>query len=112
MSVNTQHNIAEVGGETLDQLIASRERVLVDFWAPWCAPCLALAPALESLAAEAGDEVRVVKVNIDEHPDQARRFGVRSIPTLVLFQNGEPTATRFGVQSRNNLQELFGTTAH
>ena len=73
-----------------DVIAASRERpVLVDFWAPWCGPCRALGPVLERVAAAMGDAVRIVKVNVDDNPESARRYGVRSIPYVVAFRDGE-----------------------
>lgn len=71
--------------------------VLVDFWAPWCGPCRSLAPVLDQVADEQNGRLRVGKVNVDDAPELAARFGVRSIPALVLFQNGKPVATQVGV---------------
>ena len=80
--------------------------VLVDFYADWCAPCKAQTPILDSLAQELAGSLNVVKVNIDEAPELAQTFGVRSIPTLMLFKDGEAQATRVGVQTQPQLQEL------
>ena len=68
--------------------------MIVDFWAEWCGPCRAVAPMLEQIAEERADELSVVKVNIDEEPELAQRYGVMSIPTIVLFKGGEPTGGR------------------
>lgn len=81
--------------------------VLVDFYADWCGPCQSQTPILESLAANQRDQVKVVKVNVDTDPDLARRFGVRSIPTLVLFQQGEAIATGTGVHSEAQLNAMI-----
>ncbi len=74
--------------------------VLVDFWAEWCGPCKMIAPMLNELAAEQDGRTVIGKVNIDESPDLARRFGITAIPTLIVFKNGQPTATLRGVQSK------------
>ncbi len=71
------------------KVLESDELVLVDFWAEWCGPCRALAPKLEEIAGEAGDKVKILKVNIDQNPESPAKFGVRGIPTLILFKNGK-----------------------
>jgi thioredoxin 2 len=75
--------------------------VLVDLWAPWCGPCLSLAPAIEQLALELAGKVKVAKLNIDESPGTPTRFGVRSIPTLLVFNNGREVDRLVGLQSRS-----------
>jgi thioredoxin 1 len=86
--------------------------VVVDFWAPWCAPCRMIAPTLESLSKEMDGKVRFVKINVDENPLQASRFGVQGIPTLLFFQNGELVDTAVGAYPepmlRDKLAEVFG----
>jgi thioredoxin 1 len=79
----------------------------VDFWAEWCGPCRAIAPLLEEVATERQGNLRVVKVNVDESPALATRFGVRSIPTLILFQGGKPHAQRVGSVRRVELDALI-----
>ncbi|MHB0875304.1 MAG: thioredoxin [Anaerolineae bacterium] len=74
--------------------------VLVDFWAPWCGPCLMLAPTVEQIADEKKDGLKVVKVNVDENPETAGRFQVMSIPTLVLFTGGKPTERLVGAMPK------------
>ncbi len=79
--------------------------VLVDFWAEWCGPCKQIAPALEEIAAEFGDRISIAKVNIDENPETPTRFGVRGIPTLMLFKNGQVAATKVGAAPKSKLVE-------
>jgi thioredoxin 1 len=77
--------------------------VLVDFWAEWCGPCRALGPSLDALAAEKGTQIKVVKVNIDENPNAPTKYGVRSIPTMLIFKNGEVVAQTVGALPKSDL---------
>ena len=78
---------------TFQQEVLDSERpVLVDFWAEWCGPCHAVAPILDQIAEERADQLRLVKVNIDEEPELAQRYGIMSIPTMILFEGGQPKA--------------------
>lgn len=77
--------------------------VLVDFWAEWCGPCRSLAPALDALAAEKGSQIKVVKVNVDESPNAPSKYGVRSIPALYIFKNGEVIAQAVGAMPKSEL---------
>lgn len=81
--------------------------VLVDFWAPWCGPCKMIAPVLEELAKEYDGKVKVVKINVDDSPNTASEFGIRSIPTLILFKDGKVFEQTVGVQSKENLKQLI-----
>lgn len=81
--------------------------VMVDFWAEWCAPCRAVAPVLERLAAEYQGRVRFVKLNVDEAPDTAAAYGIRSIPTLALFRDGKPVGAIAGAVPQAMLAELI-----
>ena len=78
--------------------------VLVDFWAEWCGPCRMIAPALEEISNEMGERVTVAKLNIDDNPDAPARYGVRGIPTMILFKDGEPAATKVGTAPKSQLQ--------
>lgn len=86
-------------------VLKSSTPVLVDFWAEWCGPCKLIAPHLEAVASELGDKVQVVKVNIDENPLTPTRYGVRGIPTLMIFKNGEVAATKVGAMPKTKLVE-------
>lgn len=79
--------------------------VLVDYWAEWCGPCKAIAPALEQVAQEMGDRLTVAKLNIDENPQTPSKYGVRGIPTLMVFKGGEVVATKVGTMQKSQLTE-------
>ena len=79
--------------------------VLLDFWAEWCGPCKMIAPALEEIAAEMDGKVQIAKVNIDENPQTPQKYGVRGIPTLMLFKDGQVAATKVGALPKNQLAE-------
>ena len=79
--------------------------VLVDFWAEWCGPCKQIAPALEDIASEMGDKLTVAKVNIDENPVTPSKYGVRGIPTLLLFKGGQVAATKIGALPKSQLRD-------
>jgi thioredoxin 1 len=85
-------------------VIGSDKPVLVDFWAEWCAPCKMIAPSLEEISNELGEQVTVVKLNIDDNPDAPAKYGVRGIPTMILFKNGAPAATKVGAAPKTQLQ--------
>ena len=78
--------------------------VLVDFWAEWCGPCKMIGPALEEISEELADKVTIAKINIDDHPDAPTRYGVRGIPTMILFKNGAPAATKVGAAPKSALK--------
>jgi thioredoxin 1 len=92
------------------EVLKSETPVLVDFWAEWCGPCHAVAPILDKIAEERAGELRLVKVNIDEEPEIAERYGIASIPTMVLFKNGEPAAAAIGAQPKGALEAQLQLT--
>jgi thioredoxin 1 len=93
------------------EVLQSEKPVIVDFWAEWCGPCRAVAPVLDEIARERADDLRVVKVNIDEEPALAQRYGIMSIPTIVLFKGGEPAAAALGAQPKRMLERSLGLAA-
>ncbi|HEX8670094.1 MAG TPA: thioredoxin TrxA [Allosphingosinicella sp.] len=86
------------------EVLGADRPVLVDFWAEWCGPCRMIAPALEEIASQLGDKVTVAKLNIDDNPDAPAKYGVRGIPTMILFKNGAPAATKVGAAPKSQLQ--------
>ena len=84
-------------------VLNSKNPVVVDFWAEWCGPCRMIAPALDELANELGDKVTIAKINIDENPQTPPKFGIRGIPTLILFKNGTVEAQKVGAVSKSQL---------
>jgi thioredoxin 1 len=94
---------------TFDQeVIQSDKPVIVDFWAEWCGPCHAVAPVLDKIAEERESELKLVKVNIDEERSLAERYGIASIPTLILFKDGEPSAAVIGAQPKGAIERSLG----
>ena len=87
-----------------DDVINSDKPVLVDFWAEWCGPCKMIGPALEEISEELADKVTIAKINIDENPDAPGQYGVRGIPTMILFKNGEVAATKVGAAPKSALK--------
>ena len=93
------------------EVLQSDKSVIVDFWAEWCGPCHAVSPVLEKIAEERPDEVKLVKVNIDEEQGLSMRYGVMSIPTMILFKAGEPAAAAVGAQPKTMLERSLGLAA-
>lgn len=102
------NNVIEVTDQNFGQEVAeSKEPVLLDFWAPWCGPCLAIAPHVESIADEYAGKVKVGKLNVDDQPTTAGQFGIRSIPTLLLFKDGQPIDQVIGAVTKARLEEMI-----
>jgi thioredoxin 1 len=93
------------------EVLQSDKAVIVDFWAEWCGPCRAVAPVLDRIAEERSDELKLVKVNIDEEQGLAMRYGIASIPTVVLFKDGQPAAAAIGAQPKQALERSLGLAA-
>jgi thioredoxin 1 len=105
-------NVAEFTDTNFDsEVLQSDKPVLVDFWATWCGPCRQIAPMIDEIATDNSDAVKVGKVNIDEHPRSAQKYGVTSIPTLIIFKNGEVVQKFVGIQPKARLQEALDSAA-
>ena len=101
-------HVTTLTNATFDEEIAgAAEPILVDFWAEWCGPCKVVAPLLDEIADENAGKLRIAKLNVDENPEIAQRFGVMSIPTMIVFRDGEPAKRMVGAKGKGQLlQEL------
>lgn len=100
--------IKHVSDSTFEaEVLQSSTPVLVDFMATWCGPCKMIAPVLEQVAVEFADRLRIVKVDVDECPGTAAKYGIRGVPTLILFKNGAPAQTNVGAMSKSQLTEFL-----
>ena len=101
-------NIIHVSDDSFEQEVLQSEMpVLIDYWAEWCGPCKMIAPVLDEVAGEYADKIRVAKLNIDENPATPPKYGIRGIPTLMLFKNGEVEATKVGAVSKAQLMAFL-----
>ncbi len=104
-------HITEVSDDSFEQeVLNAGEPVLVDYWAEWCGPCKTIAPALEEIAGEYAGKLKVVKLNIDDNPGTPPQFGIRGIPTLMLFKGGEVEATKVGALSKSQLTAFIDSS--
>jgi thioredoxin 1 len=94
-------------GTNFDQIVGGVQPVLVDFWAEWCGPCRMMSPAIDDLASHYDGRAVIAKVNVDEYPEIAGRYGIRSIPTLLVFKKGEVVESTLGVQSSDTLKRMI-----
>ena len=101
-------NIGQISDSSFDSDVLQAEGpVLVDFWAEWCGPCKMIAPVLEELANEYGEKLKICKMDVDANPETAPKYGIRGIPTLILFNNGDVAGTKVGALSKSQLSEFI-----
>ena len=103
--------VGKVSDATFEaEVLKSAEPVVVDFWAEWCGPCRMIAPALEEIAGSLNGKVKIVKLNVDENPTVAAKYGIQSIPTLMLFKNGELASRQVGAAPKQKLEQWITTS--
>jgi thioredoxin 1 len=106
--MNMSNVIALTEANFDEQVLTSEVPVVVDYWAPWCGPCRLLGPVIEQIAEERAGSIKVGKVNVDEEPELADRAGVRGIPFVVLYRDGQPAAQAVGAQAKSALERALG----
>jgi thioredoxin 1 len=100
--------ILEIDDSIFDaEVLKSDKPVLIDFWAPWCGPCMAISPMVEQLAGEFGDKIKFVKCNVDDNPISPGKYGIRSIPTLMFFKDGTVVNQVIGIVAKSKLEEVI-----
>jgi thioredoxin 1 len=103
--------VGKVSDATFEtEVLKSSGPVVVDFWAEWCGPCKMIAPALEEIAGSLGEKVKIVKLNVDENQNVATKYGIMSIPTLMIFKNGEMVARQVGAAPKQKLEQWINTS--
>lgn len=101
-------DILEIDDSTFDaEVLKSNKPVLIDFWAPWCGPCRAISPMVEQLAGEFGEKIKFVKCNVDDNPISPGKYGIRSIPTLMFFKDGNVVNQVIGIVAKSKLEEVI-----
>jgi thioredoxin 1 len=102
--------VGKVSDTTFEsEVLKATSPVVVDFWAEWCGPCRMIGPALEELSGSLGDKVKIVKLNVDENPKTAAKYGIQSIPTLLLFKNGQMASRQIGAAPKQKLEQWITT---
>ena len=113
METEVLKNTITITDDNFDnEVVQSEIPVLVDFWAEWCGPCKVIGPTIDSLAADYRDKIKVAKLNVDDNPQAASRFGVRSIPTMIFFKDGEAQQSVVGIKPKGQLAELIEHYIH
>jgi thioredoxin 1 len=92
------------------EVLGSKTPVLIDFWAEWCGPCQMLAPVLEELSKDMGSKIRIVKLNVDENPETPSKFGVRGIPTMMIFKDGQQITSKIGIHPKSALADWIDSS--
>jgi thioredoxin 1 len=104
-------SVGKVSDATFEaEVLNAAETVVVDFWAEWCGPCRTIAPALEEIAGAMAGKVKIVKLNVDENPATTQKYGIMSIPTLMIFKNGQPASRQTGAAPRQRLEQWITTS--